>query len=81
LKTRDRKQQILDSAGFSYNFDREIYVNHRTKKAFSVEFVEDHDEKTLESCIREDTGTKTWRFYFNTDPPDPVRRNLEAVLG
>jgi hypothetical protein len=81
LKTLDTKQQILDDAGFSYNFDREIYVNHKTKKAFSVDFVEDHDEKTLGKCIREDTGATGWRFYFNSGPSDPVKRDLEAVLG
>ncbi len=81
MKSVDTKQQILDDAGFSYNFDREIYINRKTRKVFSVEFVEDHDERTLEACIREDTGANGWRFYFNAEPSDPVKRNLEAVLG
>ena len=47
----DPKQRIPDAAGFSYNFDREIYVNRKTKKIFSVDFIEDNDEKTLEGVF------------------------------
>ena len=81
MKTLDTKQQLLDEAGFSYNFDRKIYVNRKTKKIFSVEFVEDNDEKTLEEAIREKTNGNKWRFYFNSNPPEAVRREIEAVLG
>jgi len=81
LRTLDTKQQILDDAGFSYNFDRKIYLNRERRKIFSVEFIEDHDEKALEECIREDTGGKKWRFYFNEEPSESVKREIEAVLG
>ena len=81
MKTRDAKQKILNDAGFSYNFDREVYVNRRTKKVFSVEGLEDHDEKTIELCVRENSSTGTWRFYFNSAPSESVRRDLEAVLA
>ena len=81
MRAIDPKQRILDAAGFSYNFDREIYVNQKTKKIFSVDFIEDHDEKTLEECIREVPAGKKWRFYFNEKPPNAVRREIEAVLG
>lgn len=77
----DPKQRIPDAAGFSYNFDREIYVNRKTKKIFSVDFIEDNDEKTLEGCIREGPTGKKWRSYFNDDPPDAVRRETVAVLS
>jgi len=81
MKTRDAKQKILNDAGFSYNLDREVYVNWRTKKVFSVECLEDHDEKTIELCVRENSSTGTWRFYFNSAPSESVRRDLEAVLA
>ena len=38
--TPNGKSQLLREAGYVYNFDRMVYVNRRTKKAFSVEFVE-----------------------------------------
>jgi hypothetical protein len=81
LTTLDKKQQILDNAGYTYNFDREIYINRKAKKVFSVDFLEDHDERMLEECIREDTGGRKWRFYFNLEPSDSVKRELEAMLG
>jgi hypothetical protein len=81
LKTLDIKQQILDEAGFSYNFDRQIYVNRKMKKIFSLEFVQDHDEHELDRCVHESTTGKEWRFYFNGKIPPAVRREIEAVLG
>jgi hypothetical protein len=42
----------------------------------------DHDEEVLESVIREDTGGKEWKFYFNSgEPPEEVRREIEASLA
>ena len=81
MKAIDAKQQILDEADFTYNFDRQIYVNRKTKKIFSLEFVQDHDEKELERCVQEDTTGKEWSFYFNDKLPPAVRREIEAVLG
>jgi hypothetical protein len=75
------KQQILEDAGYSYSFDREIYVNRSARKVFSVEFVEDHAEDELQRCIQESTPAGGWQFYFNTAPSDAVRRELESLLG
>lgn len=74
------KARILDEAGYFYNFEREIYVNRKTKKAFSVDFIEDRDEEEIQKCIRQlpDGG---WHFYFISDPSEAVRRELESVLG
>jgi hypothetical protein len=80
LKTFDIKQQILEDAGFWYNFDREIYVSRKKKKAFSIEFLEEIDEKRLEERIRERTDPRRWRFYFKSDPSERVKRDLEAEL-
>ena len=82
MKTLDTKQNILDKAGFGYNFDRRVYFNRKSKKIFSVEFIEDHDEQVLERLIREDSGDKEWKFYFNSgEPPESVRREIEGSLG
>lgn len=75
------KIQILDSGGYRYNFDRMLYFNRAAKKAFSIEFIEDKNEETLEKCIHEDTGVKEWHFYFSSPLSDSVRRELESVLG
>ena len=82
MKTLDTKQNILDDAGFAYNFDRRVYFNRKSKKIFSVQFLEDHDENTIERAIREDTDGKKWKFYLNSgEPPEEVRREIEASLG
>lgn len=76
------KKEVLQKGGYAYNFDRMVYFNRKTKKVFSVEFVEDHSEKELERCLNEDTNGAEWHFYFNTPPevPPAVKRELENAL-
>src|ERR1039457_7325037 len=62
LTTLDTKQHILDAAGFAYNFDRRVYFNRKSKKIFSVAFLEDQSEAEIERLIRDDTGDKEWKF-------------------
>ncbi len=81
METVAIKSQILREAGYAYNFDRMVYFNPSTKKVFSVEFVEDHSEDQLQSCLSEQTNGAEWRFYFNSPPPGAVKRELENVLG
>ena len=82
MRTLEAKQHILDVAGFAYNFDRAVYFNRKSKKVISVEFAQDNDEAVLERVTRDDTGGKQWRFYFKSgDPPEPVKREIEAALG
>jgi hypothetical protein len=75
------KRQILADGGYTYSFDRKIYINRRTKKVFSIEFIEDHNEEELQRCITENTQGGRWRFYFNSQPPEAVKRELEGLLG
>jgi len=75
------KRQILQNAGYVYNFDREVYVNRKAKKVFSLEFVEDNSEDDLRTRIDEDPGGQAWRFYFNAEPSKAVQEELEEILG
>ena len=75
------KESLLKTAGFRYNFHRELFVNRANKKAFSVEFVDDHTPAELEQCIRDATGTGQWQFYFNEPPSEYVRDELTRLLG
>jgi hypothetical protein len=75
------KTDILDDAGYAYNFDRELYINRKAKKAFSVEFVQDHREDQLLEKINEHSGEPHWTFYFNREPSEAVKHELECVLG
>jgi hypothetical protein len=75
------KNDILKEAKYWYNFDRDIFYNRQTRKAFSIEFVEDKPEEELRKRIEEDTNGNGWTFYFNTPPSEGVKRELERVLG
>ena len=75
------KTEILDGAGYAYSFDRQVYMNRKTKKAFSVEFVQDHSEDQIRKYIREHTDGLEWRFYFNLPPSEAVKHELECALG
>jgi hypothetical protein len=80
MATLDNKSQILQKAGYTYNFDREVYFNRRTKKVFSLEFIEDHSEGELKEHLDENKGAAGWRFYFNSEPSAGVKREIESVL-
>jgi hypothetical protein len=81
VRTLDTKQHILDEAGFVSNFDRMVYINRKSKKIISVEFADDKKEEVLAQAIREQTGGKEWKFYFNSEPSEPAKREIEAALG
>ena len=81
MATLAAKSKTLEDAGYVYSFDRQAYVNRKAKKVFSVEFVEDHSDEELQKRIRENASGSGWRFYFNSEPSDAVKRELESVLG
>ena len=76
-----KKKDILFEADYRYNFDRDLYVNRSIKKAFSIEFVDDKPEEEIRRRIGESTSSAGWTFYFNSDPSEGVKRELERVLG
>ena len=78
---RTEKEPILRANNYSYNFDRMVYYNRSARKAFSVEWLEDHSEAELQKYICEDTAGGEWRFYFNSEPSAAVKREIESVLG
>lgn len=69
------KSDVLFDADYHYNFDRDMFVNLRAKKAFSLEFVDDHSEETVRDGINEPTDGTAWRFYFNT-PPSVAKQQM-----
>jgi len=76
-----KKSDILSQANYRYNFDRDLWVNPKAKKAFSVEFVDDNQEEEIVRRIKEGTNDSGWTFYFNSGPSEGVKRVLEQVLG
>ena len=74
------KEQLLKKAGYSYEPDREVYVNRKTRKVFSVDYLEDHDTKEIASKIEEAARGAKWTFIFNAKPSDSIKRELAKML-
>jgi hypothetical protein len=70
------KERILKDSGYSYSFDRELYVNRSLKKAFSVEFIEDHLEAEIARLAGDKSPSPEWYFYFYKRPSAAAEREL-----
>jgi hypothetical protein len=73
------KEQLLESSGYRYHFDRMIYFNRSVRRAFSLEFVEDHSQHEIQKLL-ETPATDDWAFHFNKPVSDRVKRELAEVL-
>ena len=74
------KEALLEKSGYRYHFDRMIYFNRTDRRAFSLEFVEDHSQEDIQKLL-EIPVTDDWVFYFNKPASDRVKRELAAVFG
>jgi hypothetical protein len=75
------KMDILREANYTYHFDQELYFNRTAKKAFSFPFIDDHSERDLARYIGEGIEGSGWKFYFNFQPSERVKRELESMLS
>ena len=74
------KVHLLDTAGYAYNLDRMMFINRQAKKAFSVEFIDDHPESEIELRIQEPNVEADWRFYTDLPMSAGTRKELKRVL-
>jgi len=72
----ETKKRILEDAGYAYSFDRLSYINRYARKVFSIEFVQDHSEAEIKARINQPTPPGEWRFYFNSEPSEGVKREF-----
>ena len=56
-----------------------VYVNRAAKKAFSVEWIEDHTDDELQSALREQNASGDWQLYLNA--PRPAKSVIDAFLA
>jgi hypothetical protein len=75
------KEELLESSGYRYEFDRMMYVNRAARRAFSLEFVEDNSRQEIQKLINEAYATNDWVFHFNEPPSNRVKRELAEALG
>lgn len=74
----DTKQNLLEGAGYWYNFERMAYINRRAKKVFAVLSIDQHGEEWLAEKIAEPNTTGDWQLY--DEPSASVRRALIIEL-
>lgn len=86
---RSEKEPLLRSRGYVYNFDRMVYLSRAARKAFSVEWLEDHTDDELRRALEEQNGSNLadvitsgeegeWRLYLNARPSTAV---IDAFLA
>jgi hypothetical protein len=75
------KELLLENAGYRYHFDRMIYFNRESRRAFSLEFVEDHSFQIIQELLNEPPPAEGWAIHFNEMPSDRVKRELAEALG
>jgi hypothetical protein len=80
MPRQPEKTNLLDSAGYAYNFDRMMYINRRAKKAFSIEFIDDNPEAVIASRIHEPNSEEEWRFYTSLPMSEGTEKELKRVL-
>lgn len=73
------KEHLLEGSGYRYHFARMIYRNRTTKRAFSIEFVEDHSVEELRRLV-EAPAIGEWVFHFNRPPHESIKEDLIADL-
>lgn len=74
------KEQLLKTAGYFYLPEREVYINRKTRKAFSVDYLEDHDAEEIARKIHRTERSGKWTFVFNQRPSESVKRELSKLL-
>jgi hypothetical protein len=72
------KEPILKDARYVYNFDRMAYYNRAVKKAFSVEWVEDHTDEELRRAVEEPNDSNDWQLYVE---PRPSQRVIDEFIA
>ena len=75
------KELILKTARYVYNFDRMAYYNRATRKAFTVEWVEDNDVDDLQHALAEPNDSDDWQLYAEPRPPQSVINEFLAEIN
>ncbi len=60
------KEELLESSGYRYHFERMMYVNKTARRAFSVEFVDDKSQQDIQELIDDLPATNDWVFQLQS---------------
>jgi hypothetical protein len=74
------KEMLLEGCGYRYHFDRMIYFNRDSRRAFSLEFVEEHSQLEIQTLL-DVPATDSWVFHFNQPLSDRIKQELAEAFG
>ncbi len=78
MEAVETKEELLRSNGYKYNYEMMHYVNRKTRKVFSVEFIQESDPETIEASIKSEPPLSGWQFFFiEESPSDSMKVLLE----
>ena len=80
-KADQKADQILRQQGYRYNFERMAYYSREARKAFSLEWVEDHTEEELLQALSERNAGDEWQIYTDVQPSRAVREAFLAEVN
>lgn len=75
------KESILKAARYVYNFDRMAYYNRAARKAFTIEWVDDHTDDDLRRALAEPSDSDGWKVYAEPRPPQSVIKEFLAEIN
>lgn len=76
----EEKIKFLESSGFRYMFDRDVFSNVDSRKCVSLEYAEDHSLAELRELVASPNETGRWLFYFNVQPSPTLQTEMSQVL-
>jgi hypothetical protein len=74
------KEQILRDAGYFYFDARELYANRKSRKVFSLDYIEGNTTEELEKRVQEMTEGNAWVFHLENELTSSQQRELELFL-
>lgn len=74
------KRRILDNAGYFYFETRLLYANRKTRKVFSLDFIQGNTIEELKKRILEGTEGTAWALNLESRLTDSEKRELELFL-
>ena len=77
----DVKEPILKAAEYVYDFHRMAYYNRAARKAFSVEWVDDHSDQELRHALDEPNESGEWQVYVEPRPAQSVINQFIAAIN
>lgn len=72
-------ERLLETHGYRYHLARMCYFSRTAKRAFSIEFVEEHSLQEIQTLV-ETPSTNDWIFHFTKPASNWSKQELARAL-